>query len=66
MTTTTQTPDLQIDIFPMMRSALGYWWAIHDSSGHIVKLGRADSKVQAEIAAKLWVAGLRALGEVQG
>lgn len=64
-TTTTQTAPLQIDVFPMMRSALGYWWAIHKVNGQIVALGRADSEVQAVVAAQLWVSEAQKAGEVQ-
>lgn len=55
--------DLVIETFPMMQQRHGYWWYVHDSAGHILKLGRANSETEAQAAASTWLRGLA--GEVQ-
>ena len=49
--------DLVIETFPMMQTGMGYWWYVHDSAGHILKLGRANSETEAQAAeaANNWV-----------
>lgn len=47
--------DFSIEVFPMMQTGAGYWWAVYDERGHIWKLGRADSKAEAQDAAEAYL-----------
>lgn len=53
--TKTRDLDYSIDVFPMMQTHMGYWWSVSDAQGHILKLGRTDTEVQAVEAASNWV-----------
>ena len=45
---------LDIIVFPMMQEHMGYWWAVQDVHGHILKLGRANTREAAVIRAETW------------